>query len=149
VAELQNELGGVASLPPPRIDPNAWNAERLNDYLREIDSRISSAKFGGAVTLSYTCLEGSLKAFVKKRLLSYSGPEELVSMSRAVRNHLKDSIAEYPDEALTMLNHVAHTVDRARNRFSESHFEGEAGRWLALFVRDLVNAEIRLLLHFF
>jgi hypothetical protein len=48
-----------------------------------------------------------------------------------------------------MVMHVSHTVDRARNRFSEAHFEEEAARWLAVFVRDLVNTQIRLLLHFF
>ncbi len=69
-------------------------------------------------------------------------------LSRAVRGHLRNTVDQYPDEALNMLNHVAHTVDRARNRFSESHFDQEAGRWLAVFVRDLVNAEIRLLLEF-
>lgn len=39
-------------------------------------------------------------------------------------------------------------IDRTRNRFSESHFDEEADRWLAVFARDLVNSEIRLLLHF-
>jgi hypothetical protein len=47
-----------------------------------------------------------------------------------------------------MLNHIAHTVDRSRNGFSAAHFGEEAARWLAVFVRDLVNSEIRLLLHF-
>jgi hypothetical protein len=46
------------------------------------------------------------------------------------------------------IGHSAHAVDRARNRFSESHFGGEAGLWLATYMRDLVNTQIRLLLHF-
>jgi hypothetical protein len=61
---------------------------------------------------------------------------------------LRDSIDRYPDEALAMLTHIAHMIDRTRNRFSESHFDEEADRWLAVFARDLVNSEIRLLLHF-
>ncbi|HLW99932.1 MAG TPA: hypothetical protein VKR82_14885 [Candidatus Acidoferrales bacterium] len=32
--------------------------------------------------------------------------------------------------------------------FSGSHFVGEAGPWLAAFVSDLVNTEIRMLLRF-
>ena len=47
-----------------------------------------------------------------------------------------------------MIGSISHLVDRARNKFSESHFEGEAAKWLAMFVHDLVNSQIRLLLHF-
>ncbi len=54
----------------------------------------------------------------------------------------------YPDEALGMVVQIAHTIDRARNGFSESHFDERAARWLAVFVRDLTNSTIRLLLHF-
>jgi hypothetical protein len=148
VSALQDELGGVSAVPPARLDADAWNADRLNSYLRDIDIRIASSNYEGAVTLAYTCLEGFLKAFVKKRIPDYSGAEEIISLSKAVRIYLRDNIEQYPDEAISMLNHIAHTVDRARNRFSESHFDETAGRWLAVFVRDLVHSEIRLLLNF-
>ena len=147
-AAIQDELGGISAVPPARVDPDAWNAERLNNYLREMDVRIGAGNYEGAVSLAYTCLEGFLKAFAIKHMLEIPDPEDIISLSRAARSYLRDTIDQYPDEALTMLNHVAHTVDRARNRFSESHFEETAGRWLAVFVRDLVNAEIRLLLNF-
>jgi hypothetical protein len=148
VSALQDELGGVSAVPPARLDADAWNADRLNSYLRDIDIRIASSNYEGAVTLAYTCLEGFLKAFVKKRIPDYSGAEEIISLSKAVRIYLRDNIEQYPDEAISMLNHIAHTVDRARNRFSESHFDETAGRWLAVFVRDLVHSEIRMLLNF-
>ena len=148
VAAIQDEFGGVTAVPPAHIDPDAWNAERLNRYLGEMDIRIGTGNYEGAVTLAYTCLEGFLKSFLKSRVPELCGPEELIDLSRAVRGRLRGTIRQYPDEVLSMLNHVAHTVDRARNRFSESHFEEQAGRWLAVFARDLVNAEIRLLLHF-
>lgn len=148
VSELQDELGGVSAVPPARLDPDAWNADRLNSYLSDIDVRISSSNYEGAVTLAYTCLEGFLKAFVKKNIPGFIGSEEIIFLSKTVRAYLKDNIEQYPDEALNMLNHIVHTVDRARNRFSESHFDETAGRWLAVFIRDLVNSEIRLLLHF-
>jgi hypothetical protein len=141
VSALQDELGGVSAVPPARLDADAWNADRLNSYLRDIDIRIASSNYEGAVTLAYTCLEGFLKAFVKKRIPDYSGAEEIISLSKAVRIYLRDNIEQYPDEAISMLNHIAHTVDRARNRFSESHFDETAGRWLAVFVRDLVHSE--------
>jgi len=147
-AALQDELGGVSAVPPVRLDPDAWNADRLNSYLSDIDVRIASSTYEGAVTLAYTCLEGFLKAFVRKNIPGFSGSEEIISLSKTVRSYLRENIEQYPDEAINMLNHIAHTVDRARNRFSESHFDETAGRWLAVFIRDLVNSEIRLLLHF-
>jgi len=148
VGAIQDELGGSSAVPPARVEPDAWNAERLNSYLSDMDVRIGSGNYEGAVTLAYTCLEGFLKAFVQSRIPDFSGPNEIISLSRAVQNYLRDTIEKYPNEALKMLTHVAHTVDRARNRFSEAYFDETAGRWLAVFVRDLVNAEIRLLLHF-
>lgn len=48
-----------------------------------------------------------------------------------------------------MVSHVSYTIDRAPNRLSESHFQGEAARWLAVYIRDLVNTQIRLLSHFY
>lgn len=147
-AAIRDELGGVSAVPPARVHEKAWNAERLNKYLADIDVRISAGNYEGAVTLAYTCLEGYLKAFVKENVPGHSNRAELIELSRVVRTYLRDSIAQYPDEALNMLNNIGHTVDRARNRFSESHFDEQAGRWLAVFIRDLINSEIRLLLHF-
>jgi hypothetical protein len=42
---------------------------------------------------------------------------------------------------------AASAIDGSRNRFSEAHFTSEAASWLATYVRDLVNSQIRLL-HF-
>jgi len=148
VGGTRDELGGLAAVPPARINETAWNSERLNRYLEEIDSRITAGNYEGAVTLAYTSLEGCLKAFLRERCPELKIPEEVVDLAKTVRSHLRDSIDRYPDEALAMLTHIAHMIDRTRNRFSESHFDEEADRWLAVFARDLVNSEIRLLLHF-
>ena len=147
-AIIRSELSGLSAVPHARVDPDSWNADRLNEYIEEIDRRIAAERNEGAVTLAYTCLEGYLKAFIKKRIPDYSGKDEIIHLSRAVQGYLRENIKEYPDEGLNMLNHIAHTVDRTRNRFSESHFDQKAGRWLAIFIRDLVNTEIRLLMHF-
>ena len=69
-------------------------------------------------------------------------------LSRWIRDYLRSSLAEFPDEVLNLINHTSHAIDGARNRFSESHFGSEAGRWLAVYSRDIVNVQIRLLLHF-
>jgi hypothetical protein len=148
VQDIRSELGGHSPVPAPKLDADTWNAERLGRILLEMDARIASGNYDGAVTLAYTCLEGFLKAFVRNRLPQEDASGDIIQLSKIVRAHLKISIGEYPAEALTLLNHIAHTLDRARNQFSDSHFDSQASRWLAIFLRDLVNAEIRLLLHF-
>jgi hypothetical protein len=148
VSEIRNELGGLAAVPAPQISEGAWNARRLTGYLRDIDGRIAERNYEGALTLTYTCLEGFLKAFLHERLPTNEVPNELIDLARTVRTELRGSISQYPDEALAMLTHIAHTIDKSRNQFSESHFDQQANRWLAVFARDLVNSEIRLLLHF-
>lgn len=148
VSEIRGLLGGVAPVPSPILAKDAWNAGKLNKYLEEIDSSISSGKYNRAVSLAYTCLEGFLKAFVRKNDPTQAELKEITDLSRATRTLLRSRIAEYPGEALNMLSHICHTVNKARNKFSESHFDENAERWLAVFIRDLVNTEIRLLPNF-
>lgn len=148
-AELRVILGGTVAGPVAIVPDHGWNAGRLNEYLREIDHCIATAQYERAVTLAYTCLEGFYKAFVAQCVPEATRETEVIALAKCIKKYLSQTIASYPDEALTMVTHVSHTVDRARNRFSEAHFEEEAARWLAVYVRDLVNTQIRLLLHFF
>jgi hypothetical protein len=149
VAEIRDELGGGAvAVPSARVSDQAWNADRLKRYLTDIDTRIASRNYTGAVTLAYTCLEGFLKAFVRHHIPERADATEIIELSKLVRTFLRESLDHYPDEALSMITHIGHTIDRTRNGFSESHFDQEAARWLAVFIRDLVNSEMRLLLHF-
>jgi hypothetical protein len=150
VSVLRSELRGDAEAPTARVSFEVWNADRLNKYLSEIDDSISSRNYERAVSLSYTCLEGFYKAFVKAKVADgEKAKQEILALSRAIQTYLKQVVKEYPDEAITMVNHISHTVDKARNGFSESHFGEETGAWLAVYIRDLVNSQIRLLLHFF
>lgn len=148
VSEIRKQLGGGTLAPTATIPPEAWNSERLNDYLGQIDGSIVSSDYARAVTLSYTCLEGFLGAFVRAKEKRESYPNEIIALSKDVKDLLKRTMKEYPDEVLNGITNAAYAVDRSRNRFSESHFGNEAGSWLATYVRDLVNTQIRLLLHF-
>jgi len=147
--ELRALLGGAVPGPAAEISADAWSADRLNRFLSDIDNSLAAGDDDRAVSLSYSCLEGFYKAFIRKRVPGAAGLTELLDLSKEIRRFLSISYPGYPDEVLNMITHVSHAVDRARNRFSESHFEGEAARWLAVYVRDLVNTQIRLLLHFF
>lgn len=148
VCEIRGLVHGVTLAPSATVHSTAWSAERLNEYLTEIDNCIAASNYARAVTLSYTCLEGLYKAFVREKLPDKSGSTELIELSREIKTILAATVKNYPPEAFTMITHISHTVDRARNKFSESHFEAEPARWLATYVRDLVNTQIRLLLNF-
>jgi hypothetical protein len=143
---------GKAAAPPARpqagAKAGAWSAARLAKSLGDLDAVIEAGDFPGAVALGHACLEGFLRAFVKARVPGRTGPDDLVALAGAVRAALRDRDDAYPDEALDLLVHVAELVDRADKRSSRSHFEDEAGRWLAVFIRDLIDAEVRLLLRF-
>ena len=146
--EIRSLMGGGTSAPTAAIPSGAWNSTRLNDYLHDIDAAIVANEYERAVSLSYTCLEGFLGAFIRAKSTRDSYPTEIIALSKEVKEHLKANIGDYPDEVLNGISQAAHAIDRSRNRFSESHFANEAGAWLATYVRDLVNTQIRLLLHF-
>ena len=148
VSQIRTLLGGGTLAPSAIIPPEAWNADRLNDYLKEIDGAIAAANYERAVTLSYTCLEGFLGAFVRAKEKRGAYSNEIITLAKEVKAHLKTTFSECPDEILNGVTQSAHAVDKARNRFSESHFADEAASWLATYIRDVVNTQIRLLLHF-
>jgi hypothetical protein len=148
VSEIRKLLGGGTISPTATIPPDAWNADRLNQQLGQIDGAIASGDYKRAVSLSYTCLEGFFGAFVRAKDKRESYPNEIIALSKEVKDYLKKTIKDYPDEVLNGITNAAYAVDKSRNRFSESHFGSEAGAWLATYVRDLVNSQIRLLLHF-
>lgn len=147
-AEIRGVMGGMAGAPIAIVPVDTWGAERLNSFLEEMDTAITGGQYERAVSLGYTCLEGFYRAFAERHAGSTAAPTEIIALSRWIRDCLRTTVRDYPDEVLNLINHTSHAVDRARNRFSEAHFGGDAGRWLAAYVRDIVNVQIRLLLHF-
>jgi hypothetical protein len=148
VSEIRTLLGGGTVGPSAIIPPEVWSANRLNEHLAQIDGAIASGDYGRAVTLSYSSLEGFYGAFVRSTTKRDSYPHEIVALSKEVKAYLKEATKDYPDEVLNGITQAAHIVDRTRNQFNESHFANEAASWLAIYIRDLVNTQIRLLLHF-
>lgn len=146
--ELGALLEGKAKGPAVSIPEHVWNADRLNEYLENIDTSITQGNHQRAISLSYTCLEGFFKAFIEHKIPDKRGLTELIAMSREIQSYLKTVVQAYPDEAMKLLNHITHAVDKTRNSFSESHFGEEAEKWLSTFVRDCVNSAIRLVLSF-
>ena len=146
--ELKNLVNGTVTSPKTKIRDEIWSADRLNQMLDDIDSSITKGEHERAITLSYSCLEGFFKAFIKQNIPNKKDLKDLIEMSKEIQKYLKNIVKYYPDEALKLINHIAHTVEKSRDNFSESHFGEEAEKWLSTFVRDCVNSEIRLLLSF-
>ena len=147
-SEVRKMLSGGVLAPSATIPDYAWNSDRLNEYLKEMDAAIIDRKYPLSVTLSYTCFEGFLGAFLRAKVPSDEYPKEIVKLAILARGHLKRTFKEWPDEVLNNVSHAAYAVDKARNKFSDSHFGAEAELALATYIRDLVNTQIRLLLHF-
>lgn len=59
---------------------------------------------------------------------------DLIDLAKRIWNHLRARVDGYSDEELALIKTTAHAVDRARNRFSEAHVEGEARERLATHV---------------
>jgi hypothetical protein len=148
IQRIRELLNGANIVPNAVIAEELWNAERLTRYLSEIDNSISQGNYERATTLSYTCLEGFFKSFVNANIPEQNNVTEIVRLARIIRSYLRENVENYPDEAISLLNNITHTVDRTRNQFSEAHFGEETQRWLAIYIRDLVNSQIRMLLTF-
>ena len=147
-SEIRKLLGGGTLAPYANVPAELWNGDRLNQYLAAIEAAIAQPNYERAVGLSYTCLEGFLGAFLRAKEKRESYPNEILELSKEVKVILKRSLSEFPDEVLNGVTQAAYAVDRSRNRFSEAHFANESASWLATYIRDLVNTQIRLLLHF-
>lgn len=135
VAEIRVLLGGGTLAPQAVIPAEAWNGDRLNQYLAEIDRAITEPNYERAVGLSYTCFEGFLGAFLRARENRKTYPNEIIELSREAKKNLKANLSDFPDEVLNGITQAAYAVDKARNRFSEAHFANEAAAWLAMYPR--------------
>jgi hypothetical protein len=146
--EIRDFMGDRNAVPSAVVPESAWGAERLNDYLTEIDLALGRKNPEHAMTLAYTCMEGFFKAFVRKNIPSQAEENEIVALARVVKRYLKGNFPEYPEDVVNMVPQAANAVNRLRNSFSQSHFGEDADAWAAIYIRDLVNTHIRPLLHF-
>ncbi len=98
VGALRAFLGGIAPGPAAVIPDNAWRSNRLNTYLAEIDESIVLGNYGRAITLSYTCLEGFYKAFLRENAPEHAELDEIIALSREVKRWLGGVTSDaYPE----------------------------------------------------
>ena len=144
-------FGGGSAVPTTIIPQNLWSSEKLNLSLKEIDNAIDAQQFNRAVTLAYTCLEGLYKAYVRENITDQAHITDLMPLSKLVKNHISDELRKkgnFPEQIVNSIPTITNAVANSRNGFSESHFDKDANKWLAIFARDLTNSIGRLLLHF-
>jgi hypothetical protein len=138
VAELKKIVFGSDTVPVPRpiVPPKTWNADKLNEFLRKIDDAISFQEYNRAVTLSYSCLEGLYKAFIRQRIPDQAVLSDLIPMSREIKNYISQQLSAtgaYPEQMVNVIPTLTNAIAYSRNQFSESHFDNNANVWLAVF----------------
>ena len=144
-------FGNTSPVPKAKIPSDLWNSEKLSRSLADIDKAIDAQNYSRAVTLTYTCLEGLYKAYCKKNVPDSASLNDLIPLARAVKNDVLDKVratAQAPEQIINTIPTITNAIASSRNGFSESHFDQDAQRWLAVYARDLTNSIGRLLLHF-
>jgi len=144
-------FGGGSAVPTAVIPQNLWSSEKLNLSLKEIDNAIDAQQFNRAVTLAYTCIEGLYKAYVRENIPEQANISDLMPLAKLVKDNISEQLrakGNFPEQIVNSIPTITNAVANSRNGFSESHFDKDANKWLAIFARDLTNSIGRLLLHF-
>ncbi|MCP3943238.1 MAG: hypothetical protein GY710_17365 [Desulfobacteraceae bacterium] len=143
-------FGGGSAVPTTVIPQNLWSSEKLNLSLKDIDRAVDAQQFNRAVTLAYTCLEGLYKAYVRENIPDQVHVTDLMPLSKLVKKHISAELRKkgnFPEQIVNSIPTITNAVANSRNSFSESHFDKDANKWLAIFAMDLTNSIGRLLLH--
>jgi hypothetical protein len=138
-------------VPQVTIPDHQWSSDKLNSMLSKIDNAIDTANYNNAMTLAYTCLEGLYKSYVHKNMPASRNITDLMPLSKLVRDDIDSkllALGSYPTQMVTSITTLTSAIANSRNSFSDSHFDNDANKWLAIYSRDLINSIGRLLLHF-
>lgn len=144
-------FGGGYAVPTIVVPVDLWNSEKLNNSLKDIDHAIDAHHYNRATTLSYTCLEGLYKAYVRKHVPGQAGLTNLMPLCKVVKEDISKKLqaqGPFPVEIVNAMPTLTNAIANSRNGFSESHFGDDSQRWLAVFARDLTNSIGRLMLNF-
>lgn len=144
-------FGGGYAVPVTVVPVDLWNSEKLNKSLKDIDGAIDAQHYNRATTLSYTCLEGLYKTYVRKHVPDQAGLTDLMPLCKVVKDDISRKLqaqGPFPVEIVNAMPTLTNAIANSRNGFSESHFGDDSQRWLALFARDLTNSIGRLMLNF-
>jgi len=144
-------FGNGQPVPKAKIPSQQWSSDKLNSMLSKIDNAIDTSNYDYAMTLAYTCLEGLYKSYIRKHVPTSIKVTDLIPLSKIVRDDIDSKLSvngSYPAQMVTSISTLTSAIANSRNSFSDSHFDKDANKWLAIYSRDLVNSIGRLLLHF-
>lgn len=144
-------FGNGQPVPKAKIPNQQWSSDKLNLMLSKIDNAVDTSNYDYAMTLSYTCLEGLYKSYIRKHVPTSIDVTDLIPLSKIVRDDINSKLSNkgnYPVQMVTSISTLTSAIANSRNSFSDSYFDKEANKWLATYSRDLVNSIGRLLLHF-
>ncbi|GAB7129638.1 hypothetical protein JCM19000A_41460 [Silvimonas sp. JCM 19000] len=144
-------FGGGRAVPTTVVPVDLWNSAKLNNSLKDIDHAIDAHHYNRATTLSYTCLEGLYKAYIRKHVPEQAALTDLMPLCKVVKDDISKKLqaqGPFPVEIVNAMPTLTNAIANSRNGFSESHFGDDSQRWLALFARDLTNSIGRLMLNF-
>jgi len=144
-------FGGGFAVPLTVVPFDLWNSEKLNNSLKDIDLAIDAHHYNRATTLSYTCLEGLYKAYVRKHVPERAELTDIIPLCKVVKDDISTKLfaqGPFPLDIVNAMPTLTNAIANSRNGFSEAHFGGDSQKWLALFARDLTNSIGRLMLNF-
>lgn len=144
-------FGNGQPVPKAKIPDQQWSSDKLNSMLSKIDNTIDIGNYDNTMTLVYTCLEGLYKSYIRKHVPISTNITDLIPLSKIVRDDIDLKLSakgSYPAQMVTSISTLTNAIANSRNSFSDSHFDQDANKWLAIYSRDLVNSIGRLLLHF-
>lgn len=130
-----NVFGGGRAGPTTFVPLNLWNSEKLKNSLNDIDHAIEAHQYNRATTLSYTCLEGLYKAYVRKHVPEQAGLTDLIPLCNVVKDDISKKLqaqGPFPVKIVNAMPTLTNVIANSRNGFSESHFGDESQRWACL-----------------
>lgn len=109
------------------------------------------AAYNRATKLAHTCLEGHYKGYVPKHVPVKSDRSDLMRLCKVVKDNITEKRkvrGSFPEQIVNAIPTLTKVMVKSRNSFGESHFVGDAHKWLVMFARDMTKSIGRLLLYF-
>jgi hypothetical protein len=100
--------------PKAEISAEIWNSDRLIEYLERMDTSIEDNNYEHTLTLSYTCLEGMYKSFIREKIDSNSSLDDLTRMSVEIRKYIEGVLnsngVSYPKHIILLISTITNAI---------------------------------------
>lgn len=111
-------FGGGYAVPITVVPVDLWNSEKLNSSLKDIDHAIDAHHYNRATTLSYTCLEGLYKAYIRKHVPEQAGLTDLMQLCKVVKDDISKKLqaqGPFPVEIVNAMPTLTNAIANSRN----------------------------------